>query len=241
LVATLLGLATSVAHLGQPLKAWRSFLGLRRSWLSREIVAFALFVPLAMAAAIVARGQARTEWQEALLWLTALAGMIAVACSGMVYHATQREGWRGKYSTGRFFGTTGVLGLGAASWAATAAGTRSIPFAVGIVITSILILSGEMAVLRLCEDDAECTGEAPSAPLARSAFLMRFRLGLLLRFRLAAGWAGVVLPLLGLLTARPVLWLALTTLVVCFLGEIVGRVLFFRAIAPPRMPGGIAA
>src|SRR5688572_8035363 len=44
--ATLLGLAASVAHLGQPLKAWRSFLGLRTSWLSREIVAFGLFAAL---------------------------------------------------------------------------------------------------------------------------------------------------------------------------------------------------
>jgi len=236
LVAALLGLAASVTHLGRPLKAWRSFLGLRRSWLSREIVAFALFVPLAAAATIVACAEARAEWQQALLWLAAVAGMIAVACSGMVYHATQREGWRGKYSIGRFFGTAAVLGLGAASWAATAVGARSIPFAVGIAIASILELSGEMAVLRFCNDDAECTGEAPSAPLARTAFLMRFQLGLLLRFRLAAGWAGVVLPLLGLLTPRPELWLALTALVICFLGEIAGRLLFFRTISPPHMP-----
>ena len=38
LAATLLGLTASVLHLGKPMKAWRSFLGWRKSWLSREIL-----------------------------------------------------------------------------------------------------------------------------------------------------------------------------------------------------------
>src|SRR4051812_38955499 len=37
------GLILSVFHLGKPLKAWRFFLGLRTSWMSREILAFGLF------------------------------------------------------------------------------------------------------------------------------------------------------------------------------------------------------
>ncbi|HKS37464.1 MAG TPA: DmsC/YnfH family molybdoenzyme membrane anchor subunit [Verrucomicrobiae bacterium] len=46
-IAVVVGLAASMLHLGKPLKAWRSFLGLRKSWLSREIVVFALFSALA--------------------------------------------------------------------------------------------------------------------------------------------------------------------------------------------------
>ena len=42
----LAGIGTSVLHLGRPLGAWRAFLGLRTSWLSREIVAFGLFAGL---------------------------------------------------------------------------------------------------------------------------------------------------------------------------------------------------
>jgi hypothetical protein len=49
LAATIAGIAASFFHLGRPLKAWRVFLGLRRSWMSREIVAFGLFVLLAAA------------------------------------------------------------------------------------------------------------------------------------------------------------------------------------------------
>ena len=37
------GLACAVFHLGRPLGAWRFFLGLRTSWMSREILAFGVF------------------------------------------------------------------------------------------------------------------------------------------------------------------------------------------------------
>ena len=41
-VSMAIGLAASTSHLGRPLGAWRSFLGLRRSWLSREIFSIGL-------------------------------------------------------------------------------------------------------------------------------------------------------------------------------------------------------
>jgi len=46
-VAGASGLAFSVLHLGQPRRAWRVFLGLRKSWLSREAVTFGAWFPLA--------------------------------------------------------------------------------------------------------------------------------------------------------------------------------------------------
>src|SRR5688572_20156628 len=49
LIAGFLGLVISVTHLGRPLKAWRAFLGLGKSWLSREIIVFGIFAPLAIA------------------------------------------------------------------------------------------------------------------------------------------------------------------------------------------------
>jgi Fe-S-cluster-containing dehydrogenase component len=51
LVALLLGflaLGASTMHLGRPLEAWRSFVGLKTSWLSREIIVFGLFANLAL-------------------------------------------------------------------------------------------------------------------------------------------------------------------------------------------------
>ncbi|MCD6180372.1 MAG: dimethyl sulfoxide reductase anchor subunit [Bacteroidales bacterium] len=43
----ILGGILSMAHLGKKLRAWRAVLNIRKSWLSREIVAYSLFVPLA--------------------------------------------------------------------------------------------------------------------------------------------------------------------------------------------------
>jgi len=39
----LLGLAASILHLGRPQYAFRAIIGLRSSWLSREILAFGVF------------------------------------------------------------------------------------------------------------------------------------------------------------------------------------------------------
>lgn len=47
LLGGLAAMALSLAHLGRPPRAWRALLGLRESWLSREIAAFGLFVMLA--------------------------------------------------------------------------------------------------------------------------------------------------------------------------------------------------
>src|SRR5690606_31822724 len=43
LVLLALGLFASVLHLGRPQLAWRAWMGWRTSWLSREVIAFALF------------------------------------------------------------------------------------------------------------------------------------------------------------------------------------------------------
>ena len=49
----LLSLAAATLHLGRPLLAYRAVLGLRHSWLSREIVAFGVFAKLAAVYAAV--------------------------------------------------------------------------------------------------------------------------------------------------------------------------------------------
>ncbi|HWJ60963.1 MAG TPA: DmsC/YnfH family molybdoenzyme membrane anchor subunit, partial [Acidimicrobiales bacterium] len=51
LVTGLVALAASVLHLGRPLLAWRAMLGIRRSWLSREILAFGTFAGAGVAQA----------------------------------------------------------------------------------------------------------------------------------------------------------------------------------------------
>ena len=239
LIATVLGLTGSVLHLGQPLKAWRAFLGLRRSWLSREIVAFGGF-------ALLASGTTFSAWignaNPILLAATAVLGLFGVLCSGMTYHVTHRECWHGELSIGRFFGTTAMLGSAVALCAATLSGANSGVFAILLVLATLIKLSRELAFLRLCPDDADRDYELPAGLRAHSAFLMRFRLGKTMRTRLACAWAGgVVFPLLTFLPAVAPQAIAVAALLLCLTGELVERFLFFRAVAIPRMPGTVNA
>jgi DMSO reductase anchor subunit len=108
-----LGLIASVAHLGQPFRAWRIFLGLRRSWLSREAVLFGAAFPLLVAASA-------SEWIPLPLighWSLVighsglLLATLGVASSAMIYTDTRRHFWRLSQTLGRMAGTVLVAAL----------------------------------------------------------------------------------------------------------------------------------
>ncbi|HLQ45416.1 MAG TPA: DmsC/YnfH family molybdoenzyme membrane anchor subunit, partial [Planctomycetaceae bacterium] len=116
----LLALAASTLHLGRPQFAYRAVIGLRHSWLSREIVAFGVF---AGAALLYAAGNwfgpealgASTYWQTWLGWAVAASGLTGIFCSVMIYAFTQRVFWSFPLTASRFFLTTALLGV-AAVW-----------------------------------------------------------------------------------------------------------------------------
>ncbi|HZP61382.1 MAG TPA: DmsC/YnfH family molybdoenzyme membrane anchor subunit [Opitutaceae bacterium] len=112
--AAAIGLGASVLHLGQPLKAWRCFLGLRRSWLSREIVVFAAYFILLSVLAMSRHSQ------PALEAAALAAGAAGVFSSAMVYADTRRSAWRLGGTAGKFFGTALIAGL-IPAWPAAAA------------------------------------------------------------------------------------------------------------------------
>jgi DMSO reductase anchor subunit len=239
LAALLLGLAASILHLGRPEKAWRVFLGLRRSWLSREVVVFGAFTLLAIActcATMLARPRGAGILLETI---TAAAGLSGVFCSGMAYHVTRRDCWRGEWSVGRFFASTLVLGL-ALAWCASAwVGSGQKVFALCLGAATLAKLSREFAFLRLCADDADLNDELPDTFAGRAAFLMRFRLGGLLRSRLTCAWAGgVAMPLIALIPAAAPVSLSLCGLLLCLAGEWLERAMFFRTAVTAEMPGG---
>ena len=246
LVISYAGLTASVFHLGKPLKAWRSFLGLRRSWLSREIVVFGLFAPLATMA-VAGRwfpSQVPTIFQQWPLNAATFAGLAGVFCSGMIYHDTQRVFWRGARSVGKFFGTATVLGLAAAWLVTESTGGSGKQLVIGLALASAVKLAGENRLFRhaaadLADEAWPKNGNFDNWSLARSAVLMRDQLGLVTRGRIFTGLlGGVLLPLASLVNGDGVT-LAATALALCFFGELAERYLFFRAVVPPRMPGGV--
>ena len=77
------GLLSSMAHLGQPLRAWRAFSQWRSSWLSREgIASLALFVPALWLAWILWRGAPGTAVAGAALFAVAI---FTTVCTAMIY------------------------------------------------------------------------------------------------------------------------------------------------------------
>ena len=115
-VATAIGLAAlgaSIFHLGRPLYAFRALIGLRTSWMSREILAFGIFAPLAIlyAASFWLSSMIAPDVQRALGTAVATVGVLGVACSVLIYHATRRAWWNAPATGFKFFMTAAVLGL----------------------------------------------------------------------------------------------------------------------------------
>ncbi len=245
LAVALAGLAASAFHMGRPLKAWRSFLGLKKSWLSREIVSFGLFVPLAAAATFELWFAPLTSAVVPLsTTAAAVVGLGAVLCSAMIYHQTRRALWRGLDTIKRFYGTAMLLGMSAA-WMAAALSGASIPWLPGgIALVAAGKLAFEHRLLRRADNsiadlDWPLEKEFDAWSLAQTALLLRNALVRITRWRffcLVAG--GMLLPLLSVLPNTNDAALAVLTLAFGGAGELAERCLFFRAVVPPGMPGG---
>jgi formate dehydrogenase iron-sulfur subunit len=94
--AAIVALGASTLHLGRPQYAYRAVIGLRHSWLSREVVAFAAFTGLASLHALAP--------SAALGWAASAFGGLGVVCSVLIYTSTHR--WRPPAVIARFAITT---------------------------------------------------------------------------------------------------------------------------------------
>jgi DMSO reductase anchor subunit len=231
-VAGAAGLALAGLHLGQPLRAWRVFLGLRKSWFSREAVVFGLWFPLATAYVAV-----RLGWlplpagpaRSTLAISTAILGALGLFCSVMIYADTHRVFWRLANTAPRFFGSAVILGL---AGALTAPGA---PLDLGyvLVLATILKLAFESSALAALADEDD--GTAP--PARQTALLLTGPLRPANEVRVVAALlGGIMLPFMVAGGTAPVA-AAWPALAFCLLGELAERYLFFRAVDAPKMPG----
>jgi Fe-S-cluster-containing dehydrogenase component/DMSO reductase anchor subunit len=236
-VAGTAGLLLSVLHLGRPLRAWRIALGFRRSWLSREAIAFgAWFMVMS----------ARIAHHLGLMPLTfaatracdlaaAAIGIVGLMCSVMIYADTRREFWRVANAAPRVFGTGLILTL--AAMLACCSESRADRNAVTVIslllgAATLLKLALEASALLPLKGDRDA--ESPALSTAR---LLTGPLRATNELRIACGiTGGVVLPIL-ISTGTGALWLVWPALVLAAAGEILERTLFFRAVDAPKMPG----
>jgi Fe-S-cluster-containing dehydrogenase component/DMSO reductase anchor subunit len=228
----LIALAASVFHLGRPRYAYRAVIGLRTSWMSREIVAFGGFAACAIAYAATSFVALPPALQAALRWTVAGLGIVGVACSVLIYHATGKAWWTATRTGFKFFATAALLGLATTRVVVAIAGL-DLPSAAAIAAHLVIAASlakgaGELAVLVHLRDRRY-------SELRRSAMLLTrdLRRWLIARFAaLIAG--GVALPLAdphGALAAT------LASLVLLLAGELLERTLFFAAASSQGMPG----
>ncbi len=203
-----LGIGGSVLHLGRPQHAWKAFLGWRKSWLSREIIAFNLWLP--------PLGLAAIGWLPA--WPALITGSLAVACSVMVYVDTRREFWKTKHTLPRFLGTIAVA---AALTLTVCNSAPSFLLPACIILAKLLIESLTLLPLR----------SAKASPAKTSAYLLAVPLR-----RTTVGRVAPALCALGILTALNPAAFGTAALLLT-LGELIERSLYFKAVVAPKMPG----
>jgi formate dehydrogenase iron-sulfur subunit len=243
-----LAIVASTAHLGRPQYAWRAFIGLKTSWLSREIIAFGAFAAMAAFYAF-ALYLGRLPAIASLGVATALFGAAAVFCSVMLYHVTRREWWRGSRTGFKF--TLTAAGLG---WAAILFSTFGVSLG-GAVLSAELIAFGRigaqaLALLTLIKLAGEASiffhlRDRQQGDLKRTALLLWGDLRVLTQFRFLLGvLGGILLPLALLTSLLPshsgqALAGSFLSLLCLLAGEFIERMTFFSALSAPRMPGGL--
>jgi DMSO reductase anchor subunit len=218
-----------VFHLGRPLYAFRAVIGLRTSWMSREIVAFGGFAFLAVGYAIVSiTGAGSAALRDLLGTAVAATGLIGIACSVLIYHATKKAWWTVSITGFKFFMTAALLGI-ASTILLVSSRELAAQLSHVVVAASAIKLAGELTVLVHLRDKRY-------TELKRSAVLLvndlrRWSIG-----RIAAlVLGGIVLPIAG----PPSLTRAVISLGLLVTGELLERTLFFAAASSPGMPKGV--
>jgi Fe-S-cluster-containing dehydrogenase component/DMSO reductase anchor subunit len=251
------GLFAAVFHLGRPVGAWRFFLGLRTSWMSREILAFSIFAgasfaamaaafPISpLAAPLSALMEPVRAWLEPGAYL-ALAGavplgLVAVFTSAMIYIDTHRAFWRPALTFGKFFGTTFLLGSAGAAvvlgWtdrfdpADLSKAVATFAIAATIIRTALFVWE-YTTFSRALRDAAD--------PIHKSARIVCTLLPWMKPARTALFAASTVFGLLAIFGVGgiPAVWATLS-FSTTFASQILERYTFFTAVVAPRMPGGL--
>ncbi|MSU51077.1 MAG: molybdopterin oxidoreductase [Opitutus sp.] len=192
------GLGASVFHLGQPLRAWRIFLGWRKSWLSREALVFGPWFALTAAAPLLHWTMDLRHWSFSVA--AAATGLLGLCCSAMIYIDTHRHFWRASQTVPRFFGTAAAVGLAMLDPRAAA-----------------LLLLGKLAWESRTYFDGSVSARLQRGPLAA-----------IVATRDLLGLAALIM-----LVVSP----SVFALIPLLAGELAERLLFFRAVDAPKMPG----
>lgn len=222
LAALLVGgmaLGASTLHLGRPIHAYRALKMWRRSWLSREVLAFGLFSNVAFlyAALLVLK----LPGSKAAGALTTLLGIVGLTCTARIYKVRPRPAWNSKHTFLEFY-LSAVL-LGSLFVRAIAVADERWTLALVIGAAAGQMANQSLKFFRLVR--------SRSYERRASAHLLSTTLASLVIWRgalLVAG--GILLPLYSTQAA-----FAIVALLVGLAGEFLGRYLFFVSVVPKNI------
>jgi DMSO reductase anchor subunit len=219
-------LGASTMHLGRPIHAWKAMRGLRRSWLSREVLALTVFAGLGGAfAGMLFFG---LPGRNAAGFATAVAGLAGVGCSARIYVLRAGPAWRSGYTPAEFFSTALLLG--------PAFLHAIVPEAAPAALT-MASLAGCVAQLAVQAGKYLWLSQSEVFELRSSSALLAGRLRALFAARMGIlVAAGIAIPMT---TAWP--WLSRGAFAAALAGELLGRYLFFVSVVPKNMAAAFAA
>lgn len=246
-------LAASTAHLGRPMYAFRGILGFAHSWMSREIVAFGAYT--SAAGSYVASLWIPPEWlpfseptmtmlQTGLQAGTVLTGLAGILCSVKIYSCTERTFWNFADTASKFL-LTAVSGGAAFVLAACTALSLLGPWKTASLSQVLPTLSLILAISLLAKLAIELRIlHSNDTSQRRSAQLLNGPLNSLFSSRLTC--SAVALLFCVCLLVGPnlnnefsIAIIATCCLIATLLGEFAERALFFGAVIPLKMPGGV--
>ncbi|TWT83363.1 Anaerobic dimethyl sulfoxide reductase chain B [Planctomycetes bacterium CA13] len=260
------GLNLAPLHLGQPLRSWRIFLGLRTSWLSREAVILGKYVgALTAAVGLLWLPMSQSYLPDSITELVAIyvpswagklmlgisipIGLMGLYCSAMIYIATKRQLWRHSRTLLRCGGTTIIGGI---VFAVTAiVGTITLAEIDAAFITAFamlgMVFSAIAATAKLVWERRVYLGNTreTDTPLDRRCrALTRNKLPKLRSLRLGSGVASVACTIVSTLVIGTLGASAWTTFAACVItsalvlaSEGTERLLYFMSVVYDRMPG----
>jgi Fe-S-cluster-containing dehydrogenase component/DMSO reductase anchor subunit len=235
-----LALAASLLHLGRPQFAYRAVIGLRHSWLSREVVAFGAFTGLAAPYALLLL----TGWAPAAVpWsgvAVAVAGLAGIACSVLIYSTTRRSSWRTSSVASKFVCSGAISGLATLVWASSLSRVVGDAPSLPDERACMLLVATLMSVKLLAEASGlrYLVRGGDDEDRRRARLLVGALLPTTQRRFLAGAVGGIVMPVV-FLVADPTgpAWLALVVataaLAAIVVGELAERRLFFTAASAP--------
>jgi Fe-S-cluster-containing dehydrogenase component/DMSO reductase anchor subunit len=230
-----LGLSASLLHLGRPLGAWRFFLGLKTSWMSREILAFGVCTSLSFLAVGAYWFAPASPSGPPLIVAASLSGLVAIFTSAMIYVDTRRLFWNPQLVFGKFYGT--MLSLGTAGTAAFGAwlGANSLVRTMGLAALVIQTVFFFWEMSGSCRDIRNRKRRNYQSAVTIARLLpwfapVRTGLFLLTVALLVATWFDYL--------GQSAAWCSVAFLAL-LASQFIERFVFFTAVIPLRMPGGI--